>query len=235
MSEHPGEPGAPVPVAAPPAGHTGAPPLPVPTLSPPGEPAELLRRRRIRHDIRHEIATIMLLARTVTDAADVGPDSRTWLGRLLAETRRLDELVRLDAGADEAVPAGPVRVDLVIGETIAVGAVTGPRVSFAATEAWARVDRLALWRAVRNLLDNACRAAGPDGTVRVRVTDEDGDAIVTVADDGPGFGAGPAGTERLGLGIVRDLAGRYGGSVRIDRGELGGCRVTLRLPAEVLR
>ncbi|BCJ34280.1 hypothetical protein Athai_17830 [Actinocatenispora thailandica] len=40
--------------------------------------------RRLGPDVRHEIVTIMLLTRAVTDAVDVGPDSRARLDQLLS-------------------------------------------------------------------------------------------------------------------------------------------------------
>lgn len=95
-----------------------------------------------------------------------------------------------------------------------------------------------------NLLDNACKwAAG-----RVLVTagqDGPGHLLIHVDDDGPGiedhereriFLRGVRMDEQrpgsgLGLDIVRDLAGTYGGEVRAARSPLGGLRVSLRLPA----
>lgn len=185
----------------------------------------------IRHDIQHQIGTIMLLARVVSGANDIGRTTRVRVDQLLGEARWLDELIRaydLDA-EPEAVE--PLRADAVVGEAVAaLGAATGVRVSFEATPTWAIVDRLGLWRAVRNILDNACRAAGPGGLVQVRVAERDGAAVIDTEDDGPGFGAGPAGLAQVGLGIVRQVAEASGGTVRIDRGDLGGCRVRLELP-----
>ncbi|GIL28538.1 hypothetical protein [Actinocatenispora comari] len=55
---------------------------PVPAPRRPAEPAG--PHRRIGPDVRHEIATIMLLTRAVTDAVDIGPDSRARLDQLLS-------------------------------------------------------------------------------------------------------------------------------------------------------
>ncbi|MDT4823914.1 Adaptive-response sensory-kinase SasA [compost metagenome] len=95
-----------------------------------------------------------------------------------------------------------------------------------------------------NLLDNACKwAAGqvlitaePDGPGRLLIhVDDDGPGIedhereriflrgVRMDEQRPGSG--------LGLDIVRDLAGTYGGEVRAARSPLGGLRVSLWLPA----
>lgn len=95
-----------------------------------------------------------------------------------------------------------------------------------------------------NLLDNACKWAAGE----VRITAEPADAgrlLLHIDDDGPGiedheheriFLRGVRMDEQLpgsglGLDIVRDLAGTYGGEVRAGRSPLGGLRVSLWLPA----
>lgn len=95
-----------------------------------------------------------------------------------------------------------------------------------------------------NLLDNACKWAAGE----VRVTAETAGAgrlLLHIDDDGPGIGdhereriflRGVRMDEQLpgsglGLDIVRDLAGTYGGEVRAGRSPLGGLRVSLWLPA----
>jgi signal transduction histidine kinase len=95
---------------------------------------------------------------------------------------------------------------------------------------WASVDPLAFWRAIRNVVGNAVEAAGPEGTVAVRVSTIDGHAIVDVDDDGPGFDASQPTVTSLGLGIVDELVASWGGELEIRRGRLGGCRVRLRVP-----
>jgi signal transduction histidine kinase len=107
-------------------------------------------------------------------------------------------------------------------------------------------DRAQLTRLVRNLLDNAERHAR--AIVGVALTEEAGEAILTVVDDGPGvdpadadviferFGradaarAAESGGVGLGLAIAREIAERHDGSLRlIDRRP--GATFELRLPA----
>lgn len=204
--------------------------LPAPS---PGDPE--LWRRRIRHDIRHELGTIIMLASAMAVADDVGPASRTRVEALLGETRWLDHLLRrLDEDDDrpeDGLP-GPerVRVDEIVGEVVGgLRLASVKTVGYTAGPAWAHIDRLALWRAVRNILDNACRIAAE--RVDVSVAGEDGWTIVQVDDDGPGFGRGAAGLASLGLGIVHDLVAGYGGGLEIRRCELGGARVRVLLPS----
>lgn len=93
-----------------------------------------------------------------------------------------------------------------------------------------------------NLMENACKWARS----QVRVTAAaDGQLVMCVEDDGPGLSPDqadrvPRRGERLdetmpgwglGLGIVTDLATINGGTLTLDRSELGGLRATVTLPA----
>jgi two-component system OmpR family sensor kinase len=95
---------------------------------------------------------------------------------------------------------------------------------------------------VRNLVENAIRHGPEQGTVAITVSQIDGRALLTVADEGPGLvgeaaerafdrfwrGAetgGRAGSG-LGLAIVHSTAARHGGTVRARGG-----RFTIDLPA----
>ena len=94
-----------------------------------------------------------------------------------------------------------------------------------------------------NLLENAARHARTE--VTVRVTAKDGQAAVTIGDDGPGVddaalsglaGRGMRDDERggaagLGLAIVSDIMAAYGRQPEFARGARGGLEVTVRLPA----
>jgi len=94
-----------------------------------------------------------------------------------------------------------------------------------------------------NLLDNACKWAGR--RVEVGANCEGERLIVTIDDDGKGIAPerrqeiarrGARADEQVegygfGLAIVDELAGLYGGEVRLDDSPLGGTRALLALPA----
>jgi two-component system sensor histidine kinase TctE len=106
-------------------------------------------------------------------------------------------------------------------------------------------DRTMLREMLVNLVDNALRYSFAGGTVTVRVAQQDGAAVLTVEDDGPGIpekerapvferfyrviGTEPEGSG-LGLAIVREVADGAGGSVSLGDGAEGGLLVTIRLP-----
>jgi two-component system, OmpR family, sensor kinase len=108
-----------------------------------------------------------------------------------------------------------------------------------------------LHRMVLNLLDNAARHTPAGSEIELRLWTENGDAVVEVADDGPGIpasareqvfdrfvrGDGPADTAAgvgsgLGLAIVRAVAVSHGGSVEVGESPSGGALFRVRLPAE---
>jgi hypothetical protein len=193
-----------------------------------------LCREELSHDIRHELATIMVLASLLESAPDVGPESRQRAHQLLAETRWLDQLQR---AYDEAFTecdgllgrtAEPIRLDLFAAEVVRTTRLsTSTIVGFVAEEAWAHASPLAFWRALRNVVGNAVRAAGSTGRIEVTIKHETEWVVAQVDDDGPGFGALPAGSGSLGLGILQRLVAAWGGYFEIGRGALGGCRVRL--------
>jgi signal transduction histidine kinase len=92
-----------------------------------------------------------------------------------------------------------------------------------------QVDPCQLRRAVGNVVDNATRAAGPGGSVEVRLRRARGRVCVEVEDSGPGFGRMPPQTCR-GLGVTRAVVDACGGAMEIRGRRSGGALVRLMLP-----
>jgi signal transduction histidine kinase len=106
-----------------------------------------------------------------------------------------------------------------------------------------------LHRLVLNLLDNATRHTPAGAHIELSLGQDGDDAVVEVADDGPGIpaamreqifdrfvrGEGPADTARgtgtgLGLAIVSAVAGSHGGSVEAAESTAGGALFRIRIP-----
>jgi two-component system, OmpR family, sensor kinase len=106
-----------------------------------------------------------------------------------------------------------------------------------------------LHRMILNLLDNAVRYTPAGSRIELRLRAAGRDAVVEVADDGPGVppemreqifdrfvrGEGPADTavrggSGLGLAIVRAVAAAHGGEVEATESEGGGALFRIRLP-----
>ena len=194
------------------------------------------RRRQLGHDIRHELGTVIMLASLLVSSDDVGPDGRRRASQLLEEARwlvALENAYQNSAADDDAAGSAlePIRLDLCARQTVAVlGLSTTTEIELSTSEVWAVVDKLAFWRALRNIVGNAIRAAGPAGRVLLCVERSGDWAVAQVDDDGPGFGAACSGIASMGLDIVYESVASCGGQLEIRRGALGGCCVRLRLP-----
>lgn len=195
----------------------------------------LLELRGLCHDLRQPLAAIWLLA----DAAKAGlppgpaPDERlrVRLSAILDQVRWLADVV--DDVLDPAPPGSEVPLDLLEVSAAAVQRARPTSRAQITLSGSPRVlvlaDAVALRRALGNLLDNAVRAAGPGGRVRVRVSARGGSARVRVMDSGPGFGLLPRG-HGLGLLVVRSFVEASRGRLAIGRATTGGATVTLSLP-----
>jgi signal transduction histidine kinase len=211
-------------------------------------------QRRFVADASHELRTPLTAMRTSLEVGLAHPDRAPWpqlAGRAVAETARLQRLVDallLHARADAGTLIGPAQAvdvaDLVRAVTDAVTPARVP-VTVAADEAvLVSGDADQLTRLIRNLLDNALRYAA--GRVDVTVRTDGTDALVRVADDGPGVA--PADRDRiferfvrldtartratqpggagLGLSIALEIAAAHRGTLTMT----GGSVFELRIP-----
>lgn len=108
-----------------------------------------------------------------------------------------------------------------------------------------------LHRMVLNLLDNAARHTPPGARIELHLRRVGEEAVVEVADDGPGVpprlreqifdrfvrGEGPADTavgpgSGLGLSIVKSVALSHGGTVEAGESAAGGAQLRIRIPLE---
>jgi signal transduction histidine kinase len=204
----------------------------------PQSDAQGRHRQQLSHDIQHELGTIMMLASLLANDDDVGSGGRSRANQLLDEARWLVALhsAYLNSGAESDAVRSPaletIRLDRCARHTVAVLGLSAPTaIDLSTSEVWAVGNKLAFWRALRNIVGNAIRAAGPTGRVAVRVERSEGWAVAQVDDDGPGFGAAGTGIACMGLDIVYESIASCGGQFEIRPSNLGGCCVRLRLPA----
>jgi len=111
--------------------------------------------------------------------------------------------------------------------------------------AWCDEQRLV--QVLRALIDNAVKYSPPGSSVRLSTALEETEAVVVVADDGPGIsgkelphvferfhrGREERGTTTgagLGLSIARELTEMMGGSITAESPSGGGARFSVRLP-----
>ena len=225
--------------------------------------AALRRQREFVADASHELRTpltsilanLELLQTTLRDADQ--EEERAMVDSALRSSGRMSRLVGdllLLARADAGRIAARTRCDLAeaAGNAAAEVAPTiGERQLRIENERPLPVDGNPdeLHRMVLNLLDNAVRHTPPGSMIELRLHPEGADAVVEVADDGPGVpvelreqiferfvrGDGPADTavgggSGLGLAIVAAVAKSHGGSAAVGESELGGALFEVRLP-----
>lgn len=150
------------------------------------------------HELRTPLAGVQAAAETLLQHRDrmTVPEQEQIEVLLVGEARRAARLVtdllsvaRLDAGA--ALSRNPVDLaQLAEAEAARARLVWPGTMRVVGTVPVVTGDPQALAGVLRNLVDNACRAAGPAGTVAVVLGVEGTTATVDVVDDGPGVPAG---------------------------------------------
>lgn len=214
-------------------------------------------QRQFVGDASHELRSPLTAIISALDVAVAHPellDVELAKETLVPEAQRMRALVEdllLLARADErglAFHREPVRLDEVAtGEVIRLRRNCRHSVRIAADPVELNGDAAALSRVVRNLLDNAARHA--TAHIDVVVTSRDGEAILTVTDDGPGIPAADrqrvfdrfvrldssrsrgGGGSGLGLSIVAEIVAAHGGRISITGQPGDGTVVTVHLPA----
>lgn len=185
------------------------------------------QRPDVVHDLRQPIATIGALVAAVEGYPALPPEVRWHLEHIKTQVQELNELCACVLGAG---PSRLVALDEMVTQAAQNAEIAhGCHIDVTACEAWVFGDAVDLRRAVRNLLENACRAAASNG-VGIVVRHVDGDVRIEVSDAGPGFGAGPAGTASLGLRIVQGIVADHAGRVEIGTSTTGGAMVAIVLP-----
>jgi len=173
-----------------------------------------------------------VLGRLVDDLLDV---ARVASGKLVIERRPVDLRDVAARCLDALRQAGRTRAH---------------EVSLDGAPAPVAGDGLRLEQVVANLVDNALKYTPPGGRVTVSTGRDGGDAVLRVADTGPGlppellprvfdlFTQGPQGLDRsrgglgLGLALVKRLVELHGGSVSAaSAGPGAGAEFVVRLPA----
>ncbi|MEU7913656.1 sensor histidine kinase [Microbispora bryophytorum] len=214
-------------------------------------PAE--QQRHLASITSHELRTPIAGLRLQLEEALLHPDHvdpRDTIRKALTVTGRLEAIVqdvltmtRLRGG--QPAPHEPINLTTLISKETDTSSGSTPVKIYTTADVWVHGSRIQLIRLVDNLLSNARRHAKTGVTVRVESAD--GQAVVTVTDDGDGIA--PADRERiferftrldegrrrdtggtgLGLAISRDIAHAHHGTLGIEDSP-HGARFVLRLP-----
>jgi signal transduction histidine kinase len=205
-------------------------------------------QRDFTGDMAHELRTPLTIIRARVDSLEPGP-LRDELRKDLENMTHIVNQVLDIAELESFIVAGDARADLqaVCAEAVAfmapVAVAQSKNISLGGSEepVWVLGHSEALFRAVRNLIENAIRHAPTGGSVEVEVL---ADGTVRVLDDGPGVAEAEretifrrfwrrdrtkAESRGLGLAIVARVAETHDGSVTVENRPTGGAAFTLRL------
>jgi signal transduction histidine kinase len=198
----------------------------------------------ISHEFKTPLTGIRGGAELLRDHLDEmsAKERRKFLSNILADTERLERLVRriLElARADSLAPRGDESCDLAqaTAEMAAEARRKGQLVSVAEMPAAfpASIDRASFDIVLSNLLENAQQHGGKNVSVAVYGRVEDGYAVIEVRDDGIGVSKGNAdrifdrffttardsGGTGLGLAIARQRVAAFGGELELVPSERG--------------
>jgi two-component system, OmpR family, sensor kinase len=210
-------------------------------------------QRRFVRFASHELRTPLTVARgyaeLISDEAESGQmreDADVVVEEIAKMQRIANRLVELAHVVEEAsapLPR-PVDVDRLLRETVKRWKPAAERhwtVVSTVGVLWLDPDRLVA--ALDSLLDNATRFTVAGGFIGVHAARLDGNAVITVYDDGTGLPPdlvskvfrtilpdAPGTHAGLGLAIVRSVVEAHGGTVRAANRATGGAEFTLTLP-----
>jgi signal transduction histidine kinase len=223
----------------------------------------LAERKRLVADASHELRTPLAVMRSELDVALAYDDLEPPAAEVLASAREEVEtmtrtvenlltLARVDEGRLELLRQ-PLELRRIVDEVAAdigpIAADRGITVRASGEPAEVSADRDRLRQVVANFVDNAVKYSHHGDEVRIATWRENGEAGVTVADDGVGLPAHALsvvfdrfyrvddarvreqGGSGLGLAICREIAVAHGGRVWAESEPGRGARFSLALPA----
>ncbi len=220
--------------------------------------------RRFSADASHELRTPLTVLRGELEGIAQDPqltkEMREMIGSALEETERLAKIVesllvisRLDAGEARMERARLDFAELAEATVEQLSLLAEDKsislVSDTPEPVEVEGDRARLKQVVVNLVDNAIKYTPAGGRVEVRVTREEGHALLEVKDTGVGVPkealphiferfyrvdkarSRAVGGTGLGLAIVKSICTAHGGQVRVESAENNGSRFEVQLPA----
>ena len=212
----------------------------------------------ISHELRTPLAQIKLYLETVRLGRASTPEQRDWslahidrettrLGNLVENVLRFSRLGRSDPSGAESVDLS-AEVEKIADEFRPLAASRKATIEVAIHDRpLVRMRSEAIRHVLVNLLDNAVKYGPVSQTIRVATSLRNGDAIISVSDEGAGVP--PAEREKIwpafarvktatdaagsgiGLTIVRDVVQQHGGKVWVEDAEKRGARFVVSVPS----
>jgi K+-sensing histidine kinase KdpD len=200
--------------------------------------ADMARQlRETFHDMRQPVASTLALAAAALTERGLPAAARNRLEQIVEQAEWLADMIHgclvVNQQEEPGEPGKPghdlADIVQVVHEVAAAERLTWPgdmQLRTPTGPVWCLFSPVLLRRTVTNVVDNAVRAAGPDGTVSVEIRPHDDGVMLAVEDNGPGFGEIPSGAG-LGLSVVARNVIKHGGRMEYSCGQRGGVRVSL--------
>lgn len=209
------------------------------------------------HELKTPLTSVQGLSEVLLAKSDENSPEYKYLKRINTESVRLHNIVmdmlyisRLES-REVARNRDKVSLKDVIAESLLAykDEIAEKRISVTAEgDACVEGDEHNLYECVNNIVGNAVHYNKTDGFIRIKVSEEDGNAVVEVKDGGIGIAkehlpfvcerfyrvdksrSKQTGGTGLGLSIVKHVVALYGGTLNIDSQEDVGTTVTVTLP-----
>lgn len=216
----------------------------------------------LAHELRNPLAPLynMLEILKLNPGQEMTEELRAVMHRQVHHLGRLvDDLLEASRITRGVVELQPERISL--GEVVSAAIETSRplieagrhrlRIDAPVEPLWVHADAVRLTQVLANLLNNAAKYTDADGEIAIRLSAEDGRAVLTVIDDGIGIpsdmlgrvfdlftqvdrrsGRGQGGLG-IGLALSRSLVEMHGGTLEASSDGVGrGSRFTVRLPLD---
>ena len=218
--------------------------------------------RDVSNRVAHELRTPVARLKSDLEEAAAAPDLRTARELAGAAAAETDEILQtfealLDIAEVEAGGAGglaPMRLDEAVRAACelyeSVAEAAGVKLAAALDPVTIIGERTLIVRLAANLIDNAIKFSAAGSAVAVRVAEAGGEALLEIADRGPGIaegerervlgrfargrGASAVRGHGLGLALVSAVAKRHGAPITMSDAE-PGLRVAIRFSLSRLR
>jgi signal transduction histidine kinase len=206
----------------------------------------------VAHEVNNPLFAILGLTEFLTKDVEPGSKAAERLELIRRSGEEIKEIVRalLDFARENPEERQVVPIEDVVRQALTLVSRTNAHKGVELVQTYCEEDALVwaspnqLKQVLLNLITNARQAMPDGGTVSVDVRSDTGEAVVTVADDGPGIppdltgrifepffttkGAG-SGTG-LGLSVSLGIAQAHGGTLVLDTNRERGAAFVLRLP-----
>lgn len=203
----------------------------------------------LSHEVRTPLGILKSSAQILMREKGLSDEGKEVCGFILSETDRMNKLIDTLLDSGKVRPLEIEAVDLVdlCQHTRAMLSAqrqkTGVEIEVLGEKTlWLNCDQAQITQVLLNLMINAMQFAQLNGKIEVNLHRKHNQAIIEIADDGPGiapefhervfdpFFSQRTGGIGLGLAVVRQIIEAHHGSIDAKNSHLGGALFTIRLP-----